>query len=75
MYLSLSSYEVKENEHNRIGEFFAGVKMQKKAKLYSSLLIARRTIFVIFLISLASVSSKTLIATFIIIAKIELKIK
>ena len=62
VYLSLSSYEAKDKEHNKIGEFFTGVKMQKKTKFYSSLLIFRRTIFVIFLIGLASISSKTLIS-------------
>ena len=61
MYLSLSSYEVKADEHNKIGEFFSGVKMKRKAKLYVSLLIARRTIFVILLIGLSSISSNSMI--------------
>ena len=61
MYLSLSSYEVKVEEHNKIGEFFSGVKMKTKAKLYVTFLIFRRTIFVILLISLASISSKIMI--------------
>ena len=61
MYLSLSSYEVKEGEHNKIGELFSGVRMKKKAKLYVALLIIRRTIFVIILICLASIPSRSMI--------------
>ena len=61
MYLSLSLYEVKEGEHNKIGEFYSGVRMKIKAKLYVTFLIIRRTIFVILLISLASISSKIMV--------------
>ena len=60
-YLSLSSYEVSETEHNKIGELFSGVKMKKKAKFYVSLLVIRRTIFVFLLICLVSFSSRLVI--------------
>ena len=62
MYLSLSAYEVKEDAHNKIGEFFAGVKMKKNTKFYVAFLIFRRTIFVIILVCLASISSKLMIS-------------
>ena len=61
MYLSISSYEVKEGEHNKIGEFYSGVRMKIKAKLYVTFLIIRRTLFVIILICLASIPSKSMI--------------
>ena len=60
-YLSLSSYEVKEDSHNKIGEFFLEVSMKKKAKLYIAFLIIRRTIFVMILVALSSTSSKLMI--------------
>ena len=59
--LSISSYEVKEDEHNKIGELFSGVKMNTKWKLYIPLLLARRTFFVITLVMLVTVSSRTVI--------------
>ena len=34
LILSISSYVVDENKHNKIGEFFSGLKMQLKFKLY-----------------------------------------
>ena len=55
--ISISSYEVVENQHNNIGELFSGQKMQKKTKLYTSILLLRRMIFVILLLSLVSVRS------------------
>ena len=59
--LALSSYKTYESEHNKIGEFFRGVKMQKKDKFYASLIIIRRSIFVLILIIFMETSSKTLI--------------
>ena len=61
-YLSLSSYEAVEDQHNKIGEFFSGVKMNKKSKFYAIALLVRRTLFVILLISLSSLPSRALIA-------------
>ena len=55
-YLSLSSYEKFENEHNKIGEFFQGVK-NGKFKIYSLTLLIRRFAFVTFLIIFSSKSS------------------
>ena len=60
-FLTFSSYEVVEESHNKLEEFFKGVKMQKKYKTYSLILIIRRTIFVVMLISLVSISSVMLI--------------
>ena len=47
--LSLSSYEVIKNKHNKVGEIFNGVKMMKRNKLYVPILLMRRAICVILL--------------------------
>ena len=60
--LSLSSYETSDENHNKIGEFFIGVKMEKKKyKLFVFALILRKSLFAILLVSLTSISSKILI--------------
>ena len=59
--LSLSSYEITKNKHNKVGEIFSGVKMVKKSKLYVSILLMRRAIFVILLITLQSIQSWILV--------------
>ena len=59
--LSISSYEVTKNKHNRFGEIFSGIKMVKKSKLYVSILLMRRAIFVILLITLQSIQSWILV--------------
>ena len=60
--LSLSSYEVIKNKHNKVGEIFNGVKMMKRNKLYVPILLMRRAICVILLITLQSIQSWILIA-------------
>ena len=60
-YLWISIYIVDENKHNKLGEFFSGIKMQRKFKFYIFALILRRTVFVILLIMWATVDSKLLI--------------
>ena len=59
--LSISSFEVIKNKHNKFGEIFSGVKMEKKSKLYVSILLMRRAIFVILLITLQSIQSWILV--------------
>ena len=61
LFLSLSSYETSDEKHNKIGEFFIGIKMEKKYKFFSTSLILRRTLFVILLINLMSIPSRILI--------------
>ena len=61
LHLSLSSYETSEEEHNKIGEFFIGIKMEKRYKFFVTALVLRRILFAILLISLMSISSKLLI--------------
>ena len=59
--LSLSSYEVIEETHNKLGEFYWGIKMQKKNKIHIPLMLSRRMIFISSLICLTSVNSQILI--------------
>ena len=61
IYLSLSPYKTLPNLHNKIGEIFNGIKMEKKYKIYASLIIIRKMIFVFLLIFLMFISSKLLI--------------
>ena len=62
--LALSSYKLTEGSHNKIGELFTGIKMDKKFKIYVPFLVIRRTLFVILLIGMMSFSSKLLIGIF-----------
>ena len=57
VYLAFSSYHLNENEHNKLGEFYVGLKQQKKFTSYTPSVILRRTVFVIILITMASSSS------------------
>ena len=58
IFLALSSYTINNNEHNMLGEFFSGLKLSKKYKIYTAVLVARRTLFVLILIVSSSISSK-----------------
>ena len=60
--LTFSAYESIEGGHNKIGEFFNGVKMEKKSKLYVVVLLIRRFVYVFLLISLVSIQSWILIS-------------
>ena len=55
--LFFSSYETNEDEHCKLGEFYNGIQMCKKNKIYICMLLWRRALFVILLITLNSVSS------------------
>ena len=62
---SLSSYQIASNHHNKLSEFFSGLKSSKKHRLYVAFLVLRRWIFVAVLISFNSslVIIKTAILT------------
>ena len=61
LYLTLSSYRLKKDEHNMLEEFFRGLNNNKKSKFYVVVLLMRRFILVLLLITLVSTPSKTLI--------------
>ena len=62
LYLIFSSYRLNENDHNKLEEFFIGLKSDKKWRLYSSILVIRRLVYIIMLITLSSISSVMLIS-------------
>ena len=69
LYLSLSSYKMTEEGRNKIGEFFMGIKMEKKYKFFVTVLILRRTFFIVLIIYLMSISSRFLV---VILSSIQL---
>ena len=60
-YLSASLYTVDESKHNKLGEFFNGLKMQRRFKLHAFILMLRRIVFVTLLLTCNSVASRLLI--------------
>ena len=58
IYLAFSSYQVDEESQNKLGEFFDGLKTSRICKMYPSLLLIRRLIFVVFWIVLQSAPSR-----------------
>ena len=60
-YLSASLYTVDESKHNKLGEFFNGLKMQRRFKLHAFMLMLRRIMFVVLLLTWDSVTSRLLI--------------
>ena len=60
-YLSASLYTVDESKHSKLGEFFNGLKMQRRFKLHAFMLMLRRTVFVVLLLMWDSVASRLLI--------------
>ena len=71
-YLSISSYTVDESKHNKLGEFFCGLKMEHKFKLYSFMLILRRTVFTVLFVTWITVASRLLIGVLILFQLIYL---
>ena len=61
-YLTFSSYSLNENEHNKLEEFFRGLQFDGKHKFYTTVLLLRRLIFIVLLITWVSISSKVLVA-------------
>ena len=60
-WLSFSSYIVYEGKHNILGEFLDGLKMDRKFKMYSAMLLLRRIAYVALLIVWVWISSRILI--------------
>ena len=59
-YLIFSSYRLNENQHNRLGEFFSGLKEDKKSRVYLTLLLLRRFTFILLVILLSSITSRSI---------------
>ena len=60
LYLTFSKYRLNEREHNLLGEFFRGIQQNKRHKFYVTLLLLRRFLFVILLITWLFISSRAL---------------
>ena len=60
IYLTFSSYKLDHSKHNKLEEIFRGLQQDKKHRLYVSLLLLRRLIFVILLVTWMKISSRTL---------------
>ena len=60
-YLAFSSYSLNENEHNKLEEFFRGLQFDGKHRFYTTVLLLRRLIFIVLLITWSSISSRALI--------------
>ena len=60
-YLVFSSYRLNENQHNKLGEFFSGLKEDKKSRFYVTLLLLRRFTFILLVICLSSIPSRAII--------------
>ena len=72
LYLIFTSYRINENEHNKLEEFFRGLQQDKKHRIYVTILLLRRIIFVSLLTTLISVPSRILIVVLVIIQTIYL---
>ena len=60
LYLTFSSYRLNEREHNLLEEFFRGIQQNKIHKFYVTLLLWRRFLYVILLITWLFISSRSL---------------
>ena len=60
-FLSYSHEKPEDNDNSMFGEFFEGVKAQRRYKFYVLFLVLRRIVFVMTLIMMISVPSRILI--------------
>ena len=67
LYLTFSKYRLNERDHNLFEEFFRGIQQNKRHKFYVTLLLLRRFLFVILLITWLFISSRVLIIVLSII--------
>ena len=66
-YLIFSNYEIDEDKHNKLEEFFVWLQENKKSRFYVTMLLLRRLLYVTLLITLTSLSSKILIGIMILL--------
>ena len=71
-YLTFSSYRLNENQHNKLGEFFSGLKEDKKSRFYLTLLLMRRVAFILLIILLSSILSRVIIGILLAIQLVYL---
>ena len=61
VYLSLSSYRVIEDHHNKLGEFFEGIKVERRFKFFACIMLLRKLFYILLIITLMTINSKILI--------------
>ena len=61
IYLSLSSYIALEEFHNKIGEFFVGIQMDRRFKFYAALMLIRKLLFATVLVFWMHMNSLSII--------------
>ena len=66
-WLFASLYQPFADKHNMLGEFFEGMKQNKKSKLYALLLILRRTLFVAILVCFDSMQHTVQVVVLLIL--------
>ena len=71
-FLIICSYGLNENLHYKLSEFFRGLKVEKKSRMYVILILLRRFIFVILLVTLPSLYSGQLISILTVIQVVYL---
>lgn len=59
--LVMSSYQIDEDAHNKLEEFFGGLKPNKKHKFHIVVFLLRRLVFSIILITVVSAEPTTII--------------
>ena len=61
VYLACSNYKIIENDHNKLSEFFTGIKNSKSYMYYPSIKLIRKMLFIVILLVSLDLSSKIVI--------------
>ena len=64
-YFSLAMDTSSESGHNKFSEFFSGLRLNKRNRLFISILITRRSLLVVLLFALSSIPSRALIGVLV----------
>ena len=64
IYLSFSSYIAYDDFHNKIGEFFVGIQMERKLKFYAALTLIRKLLFATVLVFWMHMNSQPIVLIF-----------
>ena len=73
-YLIVSSYKITENSHNKLEEFFKGIKQLKKFRFVNISLLLRKVVYIGLLIWLESAFSKLIIVVLGILSQFEFQL-
>ena len=62
IFMIFSHYKETEGEHNKLSEFFRGIKELKKSRIFPVLSVIRKALFNFFLLGLKTISSRVVVA-------------